>query len=98
MTVSYTASAVVPTKIAERYIKQLATHLGHKAEIRIEPDGKRLVLPMGSCLLMSRAEAVELRAESPTAEGLERIKEVTGSHLERFGQRTDVLVHWRMTP
>lgn len=98
MTVSYTASAIVPTKFAERYIKQLAAHLGHKAEIRIEPNGKRIVLPVGSCLLLSRAEAVELRAESHTAEGLERIKEVTGSHLERFGQRGDLLVRWRMTP
>lgn len=93
----YTASAIVPTQSAKRYSKQLAAHLGHKAEIRNEPDGKRIVLTMGSCLLLSRAEAIELRAESNNPEGLERIKEVTGSHLARFGHRDGLVVRWLRT-
>jgi uncharacterized protein len=93
----YTASAIVPTETAKRYSKQLAAHLGRKAEIRTEPDGERIVLTSGSCLLLSREEALELRAESDTPEGLERIKEVTGSHLERFGQRAGLVVRWLQT-
>jgi hypothetical protein len=93
----HTATAIVPTQSAERYSKQLAAHLGHKAEIRTEPDGERIVLTVGSCLLLSRAESIELRAESNTPEGLERIKEVTGSHLARFGQRDGLVVRWLQT-
>jgi hypothetical protein len=48
---SYTSTAIVPTESAKRYSKQLASHLGHKAEIRIEPDGERIVFTVGSCLL-----------------------------------------------
>jgi hypothetical protein len=93
----HTATAIVPTESAKRYSKQLVAHLGHKAEIRIEPDGERIVLSAGSCLLVSRAEAIELRAEADTPEGLERIKEVAGSHLERFGHRDGLVVRWSNT-
>jgi hypothetical protein len=94
---SYTSTAIVPTESAKCYSKQLASHLGHKAEIRIEPDGERIVFTVGSCLLLSRAEAIELRAESDTGEGLDRVKEVTGSHLERFGQREGLVIRWSNT-
>lgn len=93
----YTARATVPTSSAARYAKQLAAHLGHKAEVRSEPAGQRVVLTVGSCLLVARADALELRAESDTAEGLERVKEVTGSHLERFGQRDGLVIRWLLT-
>jgi hypothetical protein len=93
----HTATAIVPTESAKRYSKQLIAHLGHKAETRIEPGGERIVLTVGSCLLVSRAEAIELRAEADTAEGLERIKEVAGFHLERFGHRDGLVVRWLKT-
>jgi hypothetical protein len=48
------ASAVVPTGSAGRYVKQLVAHLGHKAEVRSEPEGQRLLFSTGSCLLVSR--------------------------------------------
>ncbi|MCP2046577.1 DUF2218 domain-containing protein [Paenarthrobacter histidinolovorans] len=94
MQASYTARAIVRTQSAKRYGKQLASHLGHKAEVRTEQDGERIILTVGSCLLLPRAEAIELRAESSTHEGLERLTEVIGSHLERFGQRDGLLVRW----
>jgi hypothetical protein len=93
----YTSTAIVPTESAKRYSKQLVAHLGHKAEVRVEPDGERIVLSVGSCLLLSRAKAIELLAESDTAAGLERIKEVTASHLERFGQREGLVIRWSNT-
>jgi hypothetical protein len=93
----HTATAIVPTESAKRYSKQLVAHLGHKAEIRREPDGERIILTAGSCLLVSQAEAIELSAEADTAEGLERTKEVAGSHLERFGHRDRLVVRWLKT-
>ncbi|MBP1136621.1 hypothetical protein JOE31_002853 [Arthrobacter sp. PvP023] len=90
----HTAHAIVPTGSAKHYSKQLTAHPGHKGEVRIEPEGERIVLTVGSCLVLSRSEAIELRAESDTAEGLGRVKEVTASHLERFGQRDGLVVRW----
>ena len=35
-----------------------------------------------------------LLAQAPDEESLERVKHVLGSHLERFGQRNELAVHW----
>ena len=96
--IAYTARATVATTSPDRYVKQLAAHLGHKAEIRSEPGGQRIVFAVGSCLLSTQTDSLELRAESGTAEGLNRVKEITESHLERFGQREALQVRWLMAP
>lgn len=94
MAETWTADASVPTDSAERYAKQLASHLGRKAEVREEPEGRRVVLGDGSCLLVAGPSALELRAEAASAESLERVRHVVGSHLERFGQRDTPSVAW----
>ena len=35
-----------------------------------------------------------LLAQAPDQESLERVQHVLGSHLERFGQRTELTVAW----
>ena len=89
-----TASATVATAAPQRYIKQLAAHLGHRAEVREEDDGVRIVLGQGSCLLQSGDGAIEMRAEAPDAEALDVVTDVVGRHLERFGQRNELTVTW----
>lgn len=91
---AHLARAMVATEAAPRYAKQLASHFGHKAEIRAETEGPRIVLSVGSCLLVVGEAALELRAAAETAEGLERVQKVIGSHLERFGQRDELTVNW----
>ena len=97
-----TATATVATPTPERYAKQLAAHLGRRLEVREEADGLRLVFgagdgtadgaSIGDCLLRSREAALELSASAADAAGLERITQVVGSHLERFGQRNELVV------
>lgn len=88
-----TSTAHVVTTTPERYAKQLASHLGRKAEVRSEPEGERIVLGGGSCLLVC-GDDLELRAEAPDAEALARVQDVVGSHLVRFGQRDELVVSW----
>ena len=88
-----TSSADVPTPAASRYAKQLASHLGHRAEVRDEPEGPRVVIGAGSCLLVA-GDSLVLRAEAPDPETLERVQHVVGSHLERFGARNELAVTW----
>ena len=100
-----TATATVATPTPERYAKQLAAHLGRKLEVREEADGLRLVFgagdgtedgsSIGDCLLRSQEAALELSASAADPAGLERITEVVGSHLERFGQRNELVVAWQ---
>lgn len=91
---THAATAAVATEAAARYAKQLASHLGRKAEIRDEADGPRVVIGAGSCLLVAGEHALELRARAETADGLERVQQVVGGHLERFGQREGLTVDW----
>lgn len=91
---THVATATVATETPARYAKQLASHLGRKAEIRDEAEGPRVILEVGSCLLVAGEHALELRARSETADGLERVQQVLGSHLERFGQREGLAVDW----
>ncbi|MFD9667119.1 DUF2218 domain-containing protein [Rhodococcus sp. NPDC059968] len=82
------------TESALRYSKQLAMHLGHRGEFHAEVLGPRIVLSMGSCLLIPHEASLELRAEAETAEQLQQLEQVVGSHLERFGRRDDLTVQW----
>jgi hypothetical protein len=88
-----TATATVATPAADRYAKQLASHLGRRAEVREEADGVRIVIGDGSCLLEC-GTALVLRATAPTAESLARVQDVVGRHRERFGARNELVVSW----
>ncbi|GAA1837669.1 DUF2218 domain-containing protein [Microlunatus capsulatus] len=95
MAETWTSRADVATDAAERYAEQLASHLGRKAEVRDEPEGRRILVGDGGCLLVVGEAVLELRAEAASAESLTRVQHVVGSHLERFGQRDALVVTWR---
>jgi uncharacterized protein len=95
MTDQLTASAVVSTASPERYAKQLASHLGRRSEVLEEAGGTRLKLAGGECLLRPQAGSLELTASAPNADDLDRVMQVVGSHLERFGQRNELHVAWQ---
>ena len=89
-----TATAVVATATPGRYAKQLASHFGRRCEVVEEADGVRIVFGEGSCLVRSREDALDLRVSAPSAPEVERLTQVVGSHLERFGQRNELQVSW----
>jgi hypothetical protein len=90
-----TALAIVLTPTPERYAKQLASHLGRRSEVIAQEAGTLVRLAGAQCLLVARAGALELRATAPDPEALERITNVVGSHLERFGKRSELQVSWQ---
>jgi hypothetical protein len=98
---AFTSRAEVVTATPARYAKQLASHLGHRLEVREEGENAtRLVLPgeAGSCLLTSGDGVLVLDAEAPTKGGLGGVEGVIGRHLERFGTRAELAVHWNRAP
>jgi 3-oxoadipate enol-lactonase/4-carboxymuconolactone decarboxylase len=90
-----TSRADVATLAAERYAKQLASHLGRKARVVPETAGDRIHVGTGSCLVVAGAAALELRAEAPDEPSLQRVEDVVGRHLVRFGRRNELTVTWR---
>jgi DNA-binding PadR family transcriptional regulator len=91
---SYVARASVATAKPERYVKQLAAHFGRRSEVRAEPSGTRVILTDGECLLRTGDDSIELVVSADDPDRLESVKQVVGSHLERFGQRDGLTVSW----
>ena len=90
------AVALVETASPGRYAKQLAAHLGRRCEIREEGPVTRIVTSDGECVLSSAPGLLVMQASAATTDDLERVKHVVGSHLERFGERNELTVEWRV--
>ena len=90
------ATALVAIERPARYVKQLASHLGHRAESAQSADGRAVItFSSGSCVLSPGAQRLELIATSQYAEGLVSVQEVTERHLLRFaGEGSGVRVEW----
>ncbi|KAE8763063.1 DUF2218 domain-containing protein [Georgenia thermotolerans] len=88
------ASANVRTDAAARYAKQLASHLGRKATVEDLPDGHRIRLTVGYGDVLVREDHLLLIAVAPDLDGLATVQRVVGGHLERFGQRAELVVEW----
>jgi hypothetical protein len=88
--------ARVVTAQPARYVKQVVSHLGHKADTSLGDDGTGLVILSsgGRCTLTPEAGALVLAASAADAESLARVRDVLGRHLERFGARENLRVTW----
>jgi hypothetical protein len=93
-----TSTASVPTQRAARYGKQLSAHLGRRLETSWdESAGTGTVrFDAGDCTLTATPEALVLQA---TVHGdpadLQRVEDVVGRHLVRFGTRDELSVQWQ---
>lgn len=90
-----TARANVVTTNPERYAKQLVEHLGHRLGVEPVEGGQRLVFDVGSCDVLAGGADLVLQATAVDAAGLDRVTDVVGRHLERFGQRAEIVVSWQ---
>jgi hypothetical protein len=89
-----TARADVRTETPDRYAKQLVSHLGRRVEFATEGDTSTARFGDGTGRVVVGDGVLTLLAEAPDAEGLARVQDVLGRHLERFGQRNELVVSW----
>jgi uncharacterized protein len=89
-----TARADVPTESPERYAKQLVSHLGRRVEFTTDGPTSTASIAGGTGVIHIGDGVITLRAEAPDAETLDRVQDVLGRHLERFGQRNELAVVW----
>jgi hypothetical protein len=92
------ARADVPTDAPERYAKQLVSHLGRRVEWTTEGPTSTAAIAGGTGVVEVDDGVLTLRAQAPDSESLERVQDVLGSHLERFGQRNELVVTWSDDP
>ena len=89
-----TARADVRTEVPERYAKQLVSHLGRRVEFTVDGPTSTAAIAGGTGVIRVGDGVLTLVAEAPDADTLERVQDVLGRHLERFGQRNELTVVW----
>jgi uncharacterized protein len=90
-----TSTARVMTERGERYRKQLASHFGNRIEVTETPAGTVLAWGFGGTTTLAvDADALVMLAAADDSETLDRVKDVTGRHLERFGEKDGLVVTW----
>ncbi|MFM9693093.1 DUF2218 domain-containing protein [Streptomyces europaeiscabiei] len=83
------------TDAAPRYAKQLASHFGRKIPTEETPEGgHHLTFEQTDVLLQPAEDHILIRVTAPDESTLTTIREVVGSHLERFGRRNELTVVW----
>jgi hypothetical protein len=90
-----TTRADVLTDVPERYAKQLVSHLGRRVEFTVDGPLSTAVIAGGTGIVEVGDGVLTLRAEAPDADTLDRVQDVLGRHLERFGQRNELVVVWK---
>ncbi|MFE1437363.1 DUF2218 domain-containing protein [Streptomyces sp. NPDC058739] len=91
------SQARVVTDRPHRYAKQLASHLGRRIETSWDEESGegRLVFPDGAGIgVLTAAEGALLLDVTTEAEHLDRIEDVVGRHLVRFGNKDELEVRW----
>lgn len=96
MTSPMSARADVATDAPARYAKQLVSHLGHRVEFATEGATSTARFGEGAGRVVVGDGVLTLLAEAPDAETLARVQDVLGRHLERFGQRNELVVTWEV--
>jgi predicted O-methyltransferase YrrM len=89
------ATARVATARPGRYLKQLVSHMGHKATTSLTADGRgSITVASGTCTLTPTPDYLELTATAVDTEALARVQDVIARHLVRFATQEELVVEW----
>jgi hypothetical protein len=86
--------ADVVTDRPSPYLKQLCKHFRHKLDVTFDDETGTIPFAFGRCELRAGDGVLHLEAIAATPEELERVENVAGSHLVRFGRRHELTVEW----
>lgn len=98
-----TSQAIVKTARPERYAKQLASHISRKVEASWDDTAREGAIVFRAqdgagestrCSLAAVEGELHMRIDG-TADAVERVERVVGTHLVRFGARDGLAVQWQ---
>jgi uncharacterized protein len=94
MTSTLTSQADVATDKPVPYMRQLCKHFGHKVDAAFDDHSGYIQFELGRCDLRAGDGELHLTVSADDEESRERLRNVVGSHLERFGRRDELSVTW----
>jgi catechol 2,3-dioxygenase len=88
--------ADVATDRPSPYLLQLAKHFRHKLDVAFDEREATIPFAFGRAELHAKPDenVLVIEAVAATPAELERVEQVTGSHLVRFGRRHELAVEW----
>jgi len=87
---------LLPRRGSRRNGASATASFGNKIEVAEEPSGTVLKWGFGGTTTLTvEPDALVMRADAEDAETLDRVKDVTGRHLERFGEKDGLVVTWQ---
>lgn len=86
------------TEAPARYASQLVSHLGRRVAWVTEGPVSSASIAGGTGVVEVGDGVLVLRAEAADPETLQRVQDVLGRHLERFGRRNELVVTWVAEP
>jgi predicted O-methyltransferase YrrM len=89
------STAHVATSRPSRYIKQLISHMDHKATAELAGDGRGTVtFGRGTCVFTPSGDHLDMIATAGDIEALSGVQEVVTRHLLRFATQEELSVDW----
>lgn len=86
--------ADVATGSPGRYAKQLVAHLGRKLPFSTEGAVSTATIGGATGQVIVGDDVLTLTAAGDDPAAVRVVEDVLGRHLERFGARNDIVVHW----
>ena len=93
-TSAISSRAAVATGTPERYAKQLVSHLGRKIEFTTDGVVSTAKIGGATAQVVVGDGVLTLLAAGSDEQAVALAEHVLGSHLERFGQRNELIVSW----
>lgn len=94
---TFSATALVPTDSASRYLQQLCKHWSHNLQVEFTPENGTVIFPKDARGASHPGDAVvtfnvaegglETRVDASAPEQLEGLKGAVARHLDRFAFR-----------
>lgn len=81
------STAIATTARAERYIKQLCKHFGHRVPAKVENGEGRIEFPFGVADLQATGTSLRLSLGAANLDDLKRLQKIIEDHLVRFAFR-----------
>lgn len=90
-----TSNAIVTTDKPVAYMRQLCKHFGHRVPTSFDDNAGRIEFESGDCNLTAGTDELTLEVSAAESDQVQRLKDVVGRHLERFGRRDQLTVTWQ---
>jgi uncharacterized protein len=94
MTTILTSRADIATERPAPYMRQLCRHFGHKADSSFDDRSGYIQFEFGRCDLQAADHELQMTVSADDVQSRQRMQNVIGSHLERFGKRDWLSVAW----